>query len=391
MSVNFDRVIDRRGTNDLKWRPEGLKGYLPVNVSENEIPMWIADMDFACPECVVKAIKDRADKEIFGYCSYKKEYYDALKWWFAKRFVMEVDTSLVSMMPTVVSAINVAIRTFSNPEDKIIIQQPVYEPFAGLIQKTGRVMVNNGLICNDGRYEMDFALLEAQAADPDTKVMILCSPHNPVGRVWTKEELARVGEICKKNNVLVISDEIHSDIVYDEAIHTPFALASDAPHLLCTAPGKTFNVAGLRIANIFSSSMELKKQFDQEINAYSYSASSTFGLEAIQAAYSPEGEAWLKELLEYLQGNVNVVTEWCKENHVGFTEPQGTFLCWLDLGSVGMSDEDIMKKIIVEKEVVCVPGPWFGKGGEGHLRLNIGCTRKTLVEALNRIESVLNE
>lgn len=389
MSVDFDRVIDRRSTNDLKWRPEGLKGYLPVNVSENEIPMWIADMDFACPECIVKAIKARADKEIFGYCSYKTEYYDALKWWFKQRSGMKVDTSLVSMMPTVVSAINVAIRAFSHPGDKVIIQQPVYEPFAGLIQKTGRVMVNNGLICTDGYYEMDFDLLEKQAADPDTKILILCSPHNPVGRVWTKEELAKVGEICKKNHVLVISDEIHSDIVYEGYVHIPFAMASDAPHLLCTAPGKTFNVAGLRIANIFSSSAELKKQYDQEINALSYSASSTFGLEAIQAAYSPEGEAWLKELLAYLQENVKVVAEWCKEHHVGFTVPQGTFLCWLDLSSVGMTDEDIMKKIIVQKEVICVPGPWFGKGGESHLRLNIGCTRKTLMEALDRIASVL--
>ena len=207
MSVDFNREVDRRSTSDVKWRPEGLKGYLPIEVSENEIPMWIADMDFACPECIVRAIKERADKEIFGYCSYKQEYYDALTWWFDKRFGMKIHTDLVSMMPTVVSAINVAIRAFSNPGDKVIIQQPVYDPFAELIKKTGRVMVNNGLICNDGLYEMDFPLLEEQAADPDAKIMILCSPHNPVGRVWTKEELARVGEICKKNNVLVIAEK----------------------------------------------------------------------------------------------------------------------------------------------------------------------------------------
>ena len=235
--------------------------------------------------------------------------------------------------------------------------------------------------------ETDF---EEQAADPDAKIMILCSPHNPVGRVWTKEELARVGEICKKNNVLVIADEIHSDLVYAGYVHTPFALASDAPHLVCTSLGKTFNVAGLRLANIFSSSAELKKQYDQEIDAYSYSASNTFGLEMVQAAYSPEGEAWLEELLVYLQGNVEVVSEWCQKHNVGFTAPQGTFLCWLDLASAGLTDEEIIKKIIMGKEVICVPGPWFGKGGEGYLRLNIGCTRKTLVEALDRIASVLD-
>ena len=202
--------------------------------------------------------------------------------------------------------------------------------------------------------------------------------------------IARVGEICKKNNVLVIADEIHSDLVYAGYVHTPFALASDAPHLVCTSLGKTFNVAGLRLANIFSSSAELKKQYDQEIDAYSYSASNTFGLEMVQAAYSPEGEAWLEELLVYLQGNVEVVSEWCQKHNVGFTAPQGTFLCWLDLASAGLTDEEIIKKIIMGKEVICVPGPWFGKGGEGHLRLNIGCTRKTLVEALDRIASVLN-
>lgn len=293
------------------------------------------------------------------------------------------------MMPTVVSAINMAIRAFSDPGDKVIIQQPVYEPFAGLIAKTGRIMVNNGLICKDGRYEMDFALLEEQTADPKAKIMILCSPHNPVGRVWTKEELSRLGDICKRNGVLVISDEIHSDIVFHGNVHTPFPMASDAPHILCTAPGKTFNVAGLRISNMLSSSLEIKQRYDQEINAYSYSSSSTFGLEAVQAAYSPEGEAWLEELLTYLEGNAKIVEDWAKAHKVGYAKSEGTFLSWLDFSTVGLTDGDVMKKIICGQEVVCVPGPWFGKGGEGHLRLNIGCTRKTLLEALARIESVL--
>lgn len=389
MPVNFDRVIDRRSTSDLKWRPEGLKGYLPITVSENEIPMWIADMDLACPECIVNAIRARADKEIFGYCSYKGEYYEALKWWYAKRFGLDFEPARVSMMPTVVSAINMAIRAFSEPGDKVIIQQPVYEPFAGLIAKTGRIMVNNGLICNDGHYEMDFDLLEEQTADPKAKIMILCSPHNPVGRVWTKEELSRVGDICKRNSVLVVSDEIHSDIVFSNNVHTPFPLASDAPYILCTAPGKTFNVAGLRISNMLSSTTEIKQRYDQEINAYSYSSSSTFGLEAVQAAYSPEGEAWLEELLTYLEGNAKIVEDWANAHNVGYTKSEGTFLSWLDFSAVGLTDSDVMKKIICGQEVVCVPGPWFGKGGEGHLRLNIGCTRKTLLEALDRIESVL--
>lgn len=389
MSVDFERVIDRRSTSDLKWRPEGLKGYLPITVSENEIPMWLADMDVACPVCVVEAIKERADKEIFGYCTPKAEYYEALKWWYAKRFGLQFEADRVSLMPTVVSAINMAIRAFSEEGDKVIIQQPVYEPFAGLIAKTKRVMVNNGLICKDGHYEMDFELLEKQTADPKAKIFILCSPHNPVGRVWTKEELHRLGEICKKNHVFIVADEIHSDIVFKGNVHTPFPLASDAPHILCTAPGKTFNVAGLRVSNILSSSAEIKKRYDAEVNAYSFAASSTFGIEAVMAAYSPQGEEWLEELLVHLEGNAKFVENWCEEHGVGCTHAEGTFLSWLDFSSVGMSDDDIMKKIIIGQEVVCIPGPWFGEGGKGYLRLNIGCTRKTLTEALDRIASVL--
>lgn len=389
MSVNFDRVIDRRSTSDLKWRPEGLKGYLPVQVSDNEIPMWIADMDFACPSCIPDAIRARADKEIFGYCAPKADYFEALQWWYRRRFSLDVDPARVTLMPTVVSAINMAIRAFSEPGDGVIIQQPVYEPFAGLVAKTGRVVVNNGLKCSNGFYEMDFDLLEEQTAEPKTKLMILCSPHNPVGRVWTREELSRVGEICKCNGVMVISDEIHSDIVLPGNTHIPFPLASDCPHILCTAPGKTFNVAGLRISNMLSSSLEIKQRYDAEISAYSFSPSSTFGIEAVKAAYSPEGEAWLNELLHYLDENAKTVEAWCAEHGVGFTRPQGTFLCWLDFSAAGLSDEDVMKKIIIGQEVVCIPGPWFGKGGSGHLRLNTGCPRSILTEALDRIASVL--
>lgn len=389
MKIDFDRPIDRSVTSDLKWRPEGLKGYLPITASKNMIPMWIADMDFACPPCVVEAVKARAEQEIYGYCTTKPEYFAALSWWFGKRFGYEVKPELVSLAPTVVMAINMAIRAFSKEGDKVILQQPVYEPFAGLVAKTGRQMVNNGLVYRDGRYEMDFDLLEQQAADPDVKLMILCSPHNPVGRVWTKEELARVGEICKRNNVFVISDEIHSDIVYAGHAHTPFALASDAPHIVCTAPGKTFNVAGLRISNVICQTAEIKKQYDAVLNAYSVSGTSTFGLEAVRAAYSQDGEEWLNQLLEYLTGNVAVVEQWCAAHGVGFTRPEGTFLCWIDLSAVGMTDKDVMQKIICGEEVVCVPGPWFGPGGEGHLRLNIGCTRATLKAALARIEKTL--
>lgn len=389
MTYNFDRLIDRKSTSDIKWRTQGLRAFLPVEVSEDFIPMWIADMDFACPPCIVDAVTARAGQEIFGYCAPRDGYVEALKWWYSSRFGLELKKEWLSVLPTVVAAINMGIRAFTQPGDQVIIQQPVYDPFASLVAKTGRELVNNALLFRDGDYYMDFDLLEKQAADPKAKVLILCSPHNPVGRVWKKEELARLGEICKRHQVLVISDEIHSDIIFSGHSHTPFPLASDAPCILCTAPGKTFNVAGLRASNIFIFDPELKKQYDTTCAAHSMPGSSTFGLAAVEAAYSPAGAEWLAQLLDYLEENARLVDRWAKEHHLGFTMPQGCFLCWLDLSPAGLTDQEIQKKIIVGQEVVCVPGPWFGPGGEGHLRLNIGCPRSILEEALRRIASVL--
>lgn len=389
MTYNFDRLIDRKSTSDIKWRTQGLRAFLPVDVSEDFIPMWIADMDFACPPCIVDAVTARAGQEIYGYCAPRDGYVEALKWWYGTRFGLELKREWLSVLPTVVAAINMGIRAFTQPGDQVIIQQPVYDPFASLVAKTGRELVNNALLFRDGDYYMDFDLLEKQAADPKAKVLILCSPHNPVGRVWTKEELARLGEICKRHQVLVISDEIHSDIVFSGHSHTPFPLASDAPCILCTAPGKTFNVAGLRASNIFIFDPELKKQYDTTCAAHSMPGSSTFGLAAVEAAYSPAGAEWLAQLLAYLEENARLVDRWAKEHHLGFTMPQGCFLCWLDLSPAGLTDQEIQTKIIVGQEVVCVPGPWFGPGGEGHLRLNIGCPRSILEEALRRIASVL--
>ena len=389
MTYNFDRLIDRKSTSDIKWRTQGLRAFLPVDVSEDFIPMWIADMDFACPPCIVDAVTARAGQEIYGYCAPRDGYVEALKWWYGTRFGLELKREWLSVLPTVVAAINMGIRAFTQPGDQVIIQQPVYDHFASLVAKTGRELVNNALLFRDGDYYMDFDLLEKQAADPRAKVLILCSPHNPVGRVWTKEELARLGEICKRHQVLVISDEIHSDIVFSGHSHTPFPLASDAPCILCTAPGKTFNVAGLRASNIFIFDPELKKQYDTTCAAHSMPGSSTFGLAAVEAAYSPAGAEWLAQLLAYLEENARLVDRWAKEHHLGFTMPQGCFLCWLDLSPAGLTDQEIQTKIIVGQEVVCVPGPWFGPGGEGHLRLNIGCPRSILEEALRRIASVL--
>ena len=395
MSVDFNREVDRRSTSDVKWRPEGLKGYLPIEVSENEIPMWIADMDFACPECIVRAIKERADKEIFGYCSYKQEYYDALTWWFDKRFGMKIHTDLVSMMPTVVSAINVAIRAFSNPGDKVIIQQPVYDPFAELIKKTGRVMVNNGLICNDGLYEMDFPLLEEQAADPDAKIMILCSPHNPVGRVWTREELERVAQVCLKYNVIWMVDEMHCDFIFPGHTFTSCMNLDEKYRqilALYSSPGKTFNVAGLQPANIIIPNEELRKKYQWANTQAAYSQGSLMGQLAVKVCYT-KGAEWVDELVQYIYENVKYMSKFVKENFpkAKMVEPEGTYLVWVDFSGYGLSNEELEHLMLEEAKLWLDSGIIFGPETAQFERFNVACPRVTLEQALTQLKDALDK
>ncbi len=385
MTYDFDRIVDRRSTNDLKYRVAGLKAFFDMDVSDAFIPMWIADTDFACAPCIVDAMKARADKEIYGYCGRQGNYFEALRWWYQTRSGLELKPEWLTTLPSIVAAINMGIRTFSEPGDKVIIQQPVYDPFEATIQKTGRVLANNPLIFRDGDYCMNFEELEQLASDPKAKVMVLCSPHNPIGRVWTREELEKVADICARNNVFVIVDEIHSDIIYPGVKHTPFPLVAKGPHMFCTAPSKTFNVAGLKCSNIFIPDAACKAKLDKNIVDHALNINSTFAIEVVPAAYTPEGAEWLDQLMVYLEGNANIVDAWCKEHGVAFKKPDGGFVCWLDLGSVGMDDAAIRQKICLEQEVVCVPGTWFGVGGENHLRLNIGCPRSILTDALDRI------
>lgn len=395
MRVDFDRSIDRRCTRDLKWRAESAQGYLGTPIKQDMLPMWIADMDFACPQVLYDAIRARTDKEIFGYCAPDKDYFAALCYWMRECHGWEIDPAWICTTPTVVAAINIAIRTFTNEGDGIIIQQPVYDPFATLVKRTGRRIVNNALLCKDGAYTMDFELLERQAANPDTKLMVFCSPHNPVGRVWTREELVRLDDICRKNHVIIVSDEIHSDIVLGGHKHTVLPMLSEgalANTILCTAPGKTFNVAGLKISNIIIADAEMRKAFNEQQLNMSLDVRNTFGIEAVAAVYSPEGKAWVEQLLEYLDGSVELIEKAVKDMPgVTFTRPEGTFLGWLNFAGTGLSDSELREKIIVEEAVICTPGVWFGPGGEKYLRLNFGCTHGTLTEAMSRICKVINE
>lgn len=390
----FDREFDRGSTHDLKWQRAGVEAYLSQSVREDMIPMWIADTDFGCMKGIVEAVKKRAEHEIYGYCTPGRDFFQAIRFWEKSRFGWQVDASWIAALPTVVSGINIAIRAFSEEGDGIIVQTPVYDPFMDIVKKTGRTPVFNQLKETEEYYEMDFAGLEMLAQDPSNKMLILCSPHNPVGRVWSREELVRLAEICIRNHVIIVSDEIHSDIIYGGHRHFPL-LSLDgnyAQHFIhLSAPGKTFNVPGLKMSFAVIPNPEMKREFDSMQLAMSLDIRNTFGVECVQAAYTEEGVRWLEDLLEYLSENVKLVKDYLEHEmpKVKMREPEGTFLCWLDFTDYGLTDEELMRKINVEAGVVCVPGGWFGPGGEHHLRLNIGCQKRVLEKALQRIKSAV--
>lgn len=391
----FDREYDRRSTHDLKWKQAGVEAYLGQKVREDMIPMWIADTDFGCMEKIVDAVKARAAFGIYGYCAPGEDFYQAIQYWEKARFGWETETSWITALPSVVSGINIAIRAFTSQGDGVIVQTPVYDPFISVVKRAGRTPVYNCLIKKNGRYVMDLEGLERLAACPENKMLILCSPHNPVGRVWTKEELCRLGDICLNHHVMIVTDEIHSDIVYGEHRHHPLLSLKKEyqDHFIhLAAPGKTFNVPGLKMSFALIPNPEIKKAFDQMQTAMSLDIRNTFGVECLPACYCKEGEEWLGRLLKYLWGNVEMTADFLKTQMpmVKMEKPEGTFLCWLDFSAYGIHDEELMRRINLEAGVVCVPGGWFGEGGEHYLRLNIGCPRKMLREALERIRDAMN-
>lgn len=394
MVYDFDRKVDRKSTNDMKWHAKAVSSYLHRPVPEEMIPMWLADTDFACAPVIVDALRERVDKEIFGYCAPMESFYQAVCYWQRKRFDWEVDPSWITYIPSVVAGINIAIRTFSKEGDGIIIQQPVYDPFASIVKNDNRKVVNNGLLCRNGRFEMNLDELETLASDPENTMMILCSPHNPVGRVWTKEELRAVADICLRHGVMLVSDEIHGDIIYDGHVHYPLLsldekYAQNFIHL--TAPGKTFNVAGLKASMSIIPNEEIRNAFVKTQVAMSLDVKNTFGLESVIAAYTPAGYEWAQQEIMYMQKNVDFVENYVQEKMPGVSmiRPEGTFLCWLDLSGLKLGDKEIFKRVTLDAAVICVPGTWFGPGGEEHLRLNVGCPREMLTEALERIRTEL--
>ncbi len=390
MPVDFDTVPNRRGTNCFKYDFAREMG-----MPEDVLPLWVADMDFPTAPAVLERLHALAEHGIFGYTGVKDAYFSAVHNWYAQRFGWETQRSWLVTTPGVVFAIAIAIRAFTQKGDAILIQQPVYYPFANKVTENDRQLVVNPLVLKNGRYEMDFADMERKIVDYHVKMLLLCSPHNPVGRVWTKEELLRVGEICQKHGVLVVSDEIHADFTY--AGHTHRVLASVKSEfadftITCTAPSKTFNLAGLQNSNIFIPNRQLRHAYKKELSACGCGGTNCMGMAACQAAYEA-GADWLEQLKQYLAGNLAYIRQFLREKlpEIALIEPDGTYLVWLDLRKLGLTEQQQRQLIVQDAKLWLDTGTLFGQGGEGFERINIACPRTTIEQAMQRLEHAVHK
>ncbi|MFX0024477.1 MAG: MalY/PatB family protein, partial [Candidatus Hermodarchaeota archaeon] len=344
MKYNFDRIIDRSQTNSVKWNKHFLKEKFGA---DDVLPLWVADMDFQCPQPIIDALKERVDEEIFGYCWHKTPIYlDAVSNWMARRHGWKIENDWIILSPGIVPAIFMLVQTFTNVGEKIIIQSPVYYPFFSAVENNGRIISLNQLHYENKRYTFDVDDFEKEAKDPLTKMFILCSPHNPVGRVWTEKELKKIGDICLENDILIISDEIHHDLILSGYKHTLFSTISEEFEkntIMCTAPSKTFNIAGLKTSNIIIPDENLRESFFNTISKRnSVMSPNVFGIIALIAAYN-EGEEWLNQVIEYIEANFNYLKDFIDENlpYIDFIEPEGTYLAWLDCNRLEMNDEKL--------------------------------------------------
>lgn len=384
MPTNFDEIIDRKNTSCLKYDFAAERGY-PADI----LPFWVADMDFRAPASVITALKERADHGIFGYTQVKDDYFAVLENWFRTRHNWAIERRDLIVTPGVVFAVAAAIRTFTNTNDSVLIQPPVYYPFANMIRQNDRTLIDNPLHLRNGHYEIDFEDFEQKIVAHKIKLFILCSPHNPVGRVWTRAELEQLAAICLRHNVIVVADEIHEEFVRPGFRHIPFASLSEdaaAITLTCTSPSKTFNLAGLQISNIFIRNEELRRRFKEELSRTGYDEPNTLGLAGAKAAYE-HGAAWHTQLLAYLEENHVRAKEFIATHlpKVKLIEPEGTYLLWLDFSAYGLTDEALNEKIIRDAHLWLDDGPIFGVGGSGFQRINIACPWATLEQGLKNL------
>lgn len=388
MPFDFDSVIDRRNTASVKHDLVEANGY-PADV----LPMWVADMDFQAPPCVTEALDAAVKHGIFGYSFPADGYYRAVQNWFANRFDWKLEKNWIQFAPGVVFALSTAIRVMTEPGAAVLVQPPVYYPFYSVIENNDRKLVESPLVYENGRYTIDYADFEKKIVENDVKLFILCSPHNPICRVWTQEELTQLGRICRQHGVKVISDEIHCDFTWKGAVHTPFVkacpeMAEDT--VVCTAPSKSFNLAGLQTSNIIIPGAALRELWEKEMQRINYHAPNSLGLHACQAAYEA-GAQWLDECKDYIRGNLDYVRTFLHENlpQVKLVEPEGTYFAWLDCSALGLTKEQLDELIIHKAKLWLDTGSLFGNCAGQFQRVVLACPRSVVVQAMEQLKKAI--
>lgn len=388
MRYDFDKIVNRFNTESVKWNLANEK-----YGNKDVIPMWVADMDFEVAKPISEAIRKRASHDIYGYTLKGESYYEAVINWMDKHHNWQIKKDWINYTPGIVPALNYLIRTYANSGDEIIIQTPAYHPFYSSVKNNGCIIVENPLLYENGNYKMDFNDLKKKITKR-TKIFMLCNPHNPVGRVWSKDELIKLGQICIENNILVISDEIHFDLIYNGIQHTVFASISEEfaqNSVICTAPSKTFNIAGLQVSNIIIPNDKLRNLYSITLENNAIQGINSFASVALEAAYN-EGEEWLQQLLQYLEENLNFLMKYFEERipKIKVIKPEGTYLVWIDCSELNMSPNELEEFFARKVKVRFNDGILFGLEGAKFQRINIACSRSVLNDALERIEREVN-
>ena len=389
-NLDFDTVVDRKNTYSLKYDFAKER-----NMPENLLPLWVADMDFKTSSYIQEALQKQIEHGIFGYSEVKEEYFRVLKRWMKSHHDWDVESEWLIKTPGVVFALAMAVKAFTKEGDGVLLQQPVYYPFSEVIVDNGRKLVSNTLVQDEaGKYVIDYEDFENKIVRENIKLFFLCNPHNPVGRVWSRDELIRLGDICYKHHVIVVSDEIHADFVF-QGKHQVFANLKEEYKeiaIVATSPSKTFNIAGLQVSNIFIPNAELRKKVKKQIDAAGYSQLNVLGLVAAKAAYE-HGEEWYQAMHRYVSENIAYTRQFVQERLPGVTlvENEGTYLLWLDFRELKLSERELEDLIVKKAKLWLDSGRIFGTAGKGFQRINVACPRETLKEALTRLEAALNE
>lgn len=384
MRYNFDELVDRKGTNCIKYDAVGQF----LGADNDVIPLWVADTDFKVAPFIIEALRERLEHEVLGYTFRSDSYFDAIINWMDRRHNWVVQKDWISFSPGVVAGFTLAIEALTKPGNKIIVQPPVYFPFFDSVNATGRKLIENPLKKDNGRFYFDLEDLKSKI-DAETKMIIICNPQNPGGMVWTREELKQLAEICIENNILIVSDEIHQDLAFAGHKFTPMASISDEiaqQTITCTAASKTFNIAGLTTSTVIIPNRRYRVAFERKLHTPHLHMGNIMGNIVLEQAYT-KGDVWVDEMITYVEANYQFLEDFMRKHIPQITpmKPEGTFLVWLDCSALNMDDKQLHQFMLKEAKVGLNDGPRFGKGGEGHLRINIGCPRATLEKALQQM------